>query len=204
MKGEEQLQRDLREQQQRGVRVIVVDAITVDDVDAIAGAVVALNWNVLAVDPGPFTERLAVRRGLMREARSSATASSGAENPRGSILVVAGSATPVTKKQLQHLIANDERVCHIPVDAELLVDRKNAAEIEVNRVVQYARQCVPAQQNAIFVFESALTGRLLNLQEEEQRFGLAHGQAAENINQDWGILFVTCLTAQPEKLKACI
>lgn len=204
MKGEEQLQRDLQEQQQRGVRVIVVDAITVDDVDAIAGAVVALNWNVLAVDPGPFTERLAVRRGLMREARSSATASSGAENPRGSILVVAGSATPVTKKQLQYLIANDERVCHIPVDAELLVDRKNAAEIEVNRVVQHARQCVPAQQNAIFVFESALTGRLLNLQEEEQRFGLVHDRLRKILTRDWGILFVKCLTAQPEKLKACI
>ncbi|STT53823.1 type III effector Hop protein [Klebsiella pneumoniae] len=52
MKGEGQIQQDLQEQQQRGVRVIVVDAITVDDVDAIAGAVVALNWNVLAVDPG--------------------------------------------------------------------------------------------------------------------------------------------------------
>ncbi|OZZ96261.1 PTS sugar transporter subunit IIBC, partial [Klebsiella pneumoniae] len=116
------------EQQQRGVRVIVVDAITVDDVDAIAGAVVALNWNVLAVDPGPFTERLAVRRGLMREARSSAPASLTADGQRGSILIVAGSATPVTKKQLQYLIANDARVCHIPVDAELLVDRKNAAE----------------------------------------------------------------------------
>jgi uncharacterized protein YgbK (DUF1537 family) len=118
--------------------------------------------------------------------------------------VVAGSATPVTKKQLQHLIANDERVCHIPVDAELLVDRKNAAEIEVNRVVQHARQCVPAQQNAIFVFESALTGRLLDLQEEEQRFGLAHGQAAKNINQGLGVLSVKCLTARREKLKVCI
>ncbi len=58
MKGESQIVIDLQEQQQRGVRVIVVDAITVEDVDAIAGAVVALNWNVLAVDPGPFTERL--------------------------------------------------------------------------------------------------------------------------------------------------
>ncbi|MGG6499415.1 UNVERIFIED_CONTAM: four-carbon acid sugar kinase family protein, partial [Bacteroidetes bacterium 56_B9] len=76
-------------------------------VDAIAGAVVALNWNVLAVDPGPFTERLAVRRGLMREARSSAPASLTADGQRGSILIVAGSATPVTKKQLQYLIAND-------------------------------------------------------------------------------------------------
>ncbi len=33
MKGEGQIQQDLQEQQQRGVRVIVVDAITVDDVD---------------------------------------------------------------------------------------------------------------------------------------------------------------------------
>lgn len=38
--------------------MIVVDAITVDDVDAIAGAVVALNWNVLAVDPGPLPSGL--------------------------------------------------------------------------------------------------------------------------------------------------
>lgn len=201
MKGEGQIQQDLQEQQQRGVRVIVVDAITVDDVDAIAGAVVSLNWNVLAVDPGPFTERLAVRRGLMREARNSASTTAAAENPRGSILVVAGSATPVTKKQLQHLIANDERVCHIPVDAELLVDKKNAAEIEVNRVVQHARQCVPAQQNALFVFESALTGRLLNLQEEEQRFGLAHGQAAENINQGLGNIVREVLNCASGEIK---
>lgn len=201
IKGEEQIQRDLEEQQQRGVRVIVVDAITVEDVDAIAGAVVALNWNILAVDPGPFTERLAVRRGLMRETRSSLPATVAAENPRGSILVVAGSATPVTKKQLQQLIANDERVCHIPVDAELLVDRKNAAEIEVNRVVQHARQCVLAQQNAIFVFESALTGRLLNLQEEEQRFGLAHGQAAENINQGLGNIVREVLNCASGEIK---
>jgi uncharacterized protein YgbK (DUF1537 family) len=69
MKGEGQLQEDLQEQQQRGVRVIVVDAITVEDVDAIAGAVVALNWNVLAVDPGLY-RTTGGRRGLMRETRA--------------------------------------------------------------------------------------------------------------------------------------
>ena len=201
MGGEQQIQQDLQEQQQHGVRVIVVDAITVEDVDAIAGAVVALNWNVLAVDPGPFTERLAVRRGLMREVRTNVQPALAPENQRGSVLVVAGSATPVTKKQLQHLIAHDDRVCHIPVDAELLVDKKNAAEIEVNRVVQYARQCVPEQQNALFVFESALTGRLLNLQEEEQRFGLAHGQAAENINQGLGNIVREVLSYDSGEIK---
>ncbi|HBV3686321.1 TPA: four-carbon acid sugar kinase family protein, partial [Klebsiella pneumoniae] len=116
-------------------------------------------------------------------------------------LIVAGSATPVTKKQLQYLIANDARVCHIPVDAELLVDRKNAAEIEVNRVVQHARQCVPAQHNALFVFESALTGRLLNLQEEEQRFGLAYGEAAQNINHGLGSIVREVLNCASGEIK---
>lgn len=99
------------------------------------------------------------------------------------------------------MIARDDRVCHIPVDAELLVDRKNAAEIEVNRVVQHARQCVPAQHNALFVFESALTGRLLNLQEEEQRFGLAHGEAAQNINHGLGSIVREVLNCASGEIK---
>ena len=71
----------------------------------------------------------------------------------------------------------------------------------MNRVVQHARQCVPAQQNAIFVFESALTGRLLNLQEEEQRFGLVHGQAAENINQGLGNIVREVLNCAAGEIK---
>lgn len=186
MKGEEQVQQALREQQQQGARVIVVDAITLDDVNAIARAVVALSWNVLAVDPGPFTERLAVNRGLMREDLRLQQQDIPREKQQGSIVIVAGSATPVTKKQLSHLIANDDRVCHIPVDAELLVDRQNAAEIEVARVVRQAQQCVANHRNALFVFESALTGRLLDLAEEERKFDLPHGKAAEHINKGLG------------------
>lgn len=201
MKGEQQIQQDLQEQQQRGVRVIVVDAITIEDVDAVASAVVTLNWNVLAVDPGPFTERLAMRRGLMREPRKAALAQQAKENQRGSILLIAGSATPVTKKQLQYLIDHDDRVCHIPVDAELLVDRENAAEIEINRVVRLAQQSISEQQDALFVFESALTGRLLNLSEEEKRFGLSHGKAAENINKGLGSIVREVLRCSSSKIK---
>ncbi|KTR48696.1 PTS sugar transporter subunit IIBC [Pantoea ananatis] len=201
MKGTNQLKQDLREQQQRGVRVIVVDAITLEDVDAIADAVVALNWNVLAVDPGPFTERLALHRALMREAPASIASPVVVEQPRGSVLIVAGSATPVTKKQLQHLIDNHAQVCHIPVDAELLVDRNNSADIEVNRVVEFACNCMAEQHNALFVFESALTGRLLDLQQEEQRFGLDHGQAAQNINHGLGSIVREVLNRAPEAIK---
>ncbi|WP_256853162.1 four-carbon acid sugar kinase family protein [Pantoea sp. Fr+CA_20] len=201
MKGVNQIQQDLRDQQQRGLRVIVVDAITLEDVDAIAAAVVLLNWNVLAVDPGPFTERLARHRRLMHETSANEQNTLAVDQQRGSVLIVAGSATPVTKKQLEHLIDNDKRVCHIPVDAELLVDRENAADIEVNRVVQYACRCMAEQRNALFVFESALTGRLLDLKQEEQRFGLSHGQAAQNINHGLGSIVREVLNQAPETIK---
>lgn len=199
MKGQEQIQRDLCEQQRRGVRVIVVDAIALDDVDAIARAVVTLNWNVLAVDPGPFTERLARHRGLMLEPLR--TAQPRADKPRGSIVIVAGSATAVTKKQLRYLIDHQSNVCHIPVDAELLVDRQNAAEVEVNRVLRQAKRCVPEYKDTLFVFESALTGRLLNLHEEETRFGLPYGSAAENINAGLGNIVREVLGCAPDTIK---
>ncbi|MFD1803183.1 four-carbon acid sugar kinase family protein [Mixta tenebrionis] len=200
MKGKPQIEADLLAQQQRGVRVIVLDAIAIEDVDAIAGAVVALGWNVLAVDPGPFTERLAARRGLMHEPRRSLPTAL-PEKASGSIVIVAGSATAVTKKQLRYLIDSHANICHIPVDAELLVDRQNAAEIEVNRVVRQAKLCVPQHKNALLVFESALTGRLLNLHQEEARFGLAHGQAAENINSGLGAIVREVLHCAAAEIK---
>ncbi|CAK9883926.1 MAG: D-erythronate kinase [Candidatus Erwinia impunctatus] len=181
--------------------MIVIDAITLDDIDVIAQAVIALNWNVLAVDPGPFTERLAMRRGLMREKPRQPLKPLPADQQQGSIVIVAGSATAVTKQQLQHLITHDSRVCHIPVDAELLIDQANAADIEINRIVEQAQKCVSLYKNALFVFESALTGRLLDLQEEERRFQLQHGQAADNINKGLGLIVKNILTSAPEAIR---
>ncbi len=60
--------------------------------------VVALNWNVLAVDPGPppqtagGSSRPDARSAEQRARRLTA------DGQRGSILIVAGSATPVTQK----------------------------------------------------------------------------------------------------------
>ena len=43
-----------------------MDAITLEDVDQIAQACIDLDWDVVAVDPGPFTSKLAYRRGLIQ------------------------------------------------------------------------------------------------------------------------------------------
>ncbi|MDX6916335.1 four-carbon acid sugar kinase family protein [Pectobacterium carotovorum] len=201
LKGYHAISDALVQQQREGARVIVVDAISLADVENIARAVTKLNWNVLAVDPGPFTERLAFTREMIRDEERKEKALIPQEQQQGSIIVVAGSATPVTKKQLTALIETDPRVCHIPIDAELLIDKEHSADIEVARVVRQALECVKTHANAIFVFESALTGRLLDLTVEEQRFGLAHGQAAENINQGLGNIVKTVLDAAASEIK---
>lgn len=90
------------------------------------------------------------------------------------------------KKQLARLIDTDKRVCHIPVDAELLIDKSNSADIEINRIVDQAKSCIASRKDTIFLFESALTGKLLNLKEEEEKFFLPSGQAANNINAGLG------------------
>lgn len=201
MDGEARLQHDLEHQIQHGARIIVVDAITLADIDAIAGAVVALDWNVLAVDPGPFTERLAARRGLIPETIRTDSKPLLARPPQGTVLVVAGSATPVTRNQLQHLLHHHRGVCHVPVDAELLIDTQNAADIEIARVVQQVRKCLAAGPQGPVVVESALTGRLLNLHQEEQRFGLTAGRAAENINHGLGRIVRGVLNDSPGSIK---
>lgn len=201
LKGYDAISDALVQQQREGARVIVVDAISLSDVENIARAVTKLNWNVLAVDPGPFTERLAWAREMILNDEHKEKPSIPQHQQEGSIIVVAGSATPVTKKQLTLVIETDPRVCHIPIDAELLIDKEHSADIEVERVVHQALECMKDNHNAIFVFESALTGRVLDLKMEEQRFDLKHGQAAENINQGLGNIVKTVLRSAESEIK---
>ncbi len=152
MKGEGQIQQDLQEQQQRGVRVMSgrCDNRRRCRCHRQGGS-------------GPELERAGRRSGALYrtaggssrpDARSAEQRAREPDSGRPARLDFdrCRQRNASNQKQLQYLIANDARVCHIPVDAELLVDRKNAAEIEVNRVVQHARQCVPAQQLALLCF----------------------------------------------------
>ena len=65
--GEEAVSEKLLAEREAGCEVIVVDAITLEDVDVIAKSCIQLKWNILTVDPGPFTAKLAFNRGLIGE-----------------------------------------------------------------------------------------------------------------------------------------
>ena len=96
-----------------------MDAITLEDVDQIAQACIDLDWDVVAVDPGPFTSKLAYRRGHIQEQQPNVPQSP--RDPGMTVLIAAGSATPVTKKQMQ-VLCEDSRHVRISVEPIPLIN----------------------------------------------------------------------------------
>ena len=101
LEGEEAIRDALEAAREAGGEVIIVDAITIEDVEEIAKACIELKWNVIAVDPGPFTSKLAYYRDLI--GREEPNIPPEAEEDGRTVLIAAGSATPVTKKQMEVL-----------------------------------------------------------------------------------------------------
>ena len=176
----------LKAQRENGAEVIVVDAITIEDVEAIARAVVELGWNVLAVDPGPFTSKLAYVRGLIQEESANVPKEAPVEGK--TVLIAAGSATPVTKKQME-VLCTDERNVRVSVDPLPLIDGDEEAMDEVNRAIDKA--CLLIQSGEpprAILFETALHGTLLNLDEEDAKRAYTGGTCADLINIGLGLI----------------
>ena len=184
--GDEALKEALAKERADGCQVIVVDAITLEDVENIAQACISLNWDVVSVDPGPFTSKLAYYRDII-----------GVEEPNlppqgdetgKTVLIAAGSATPVTKKQME-ILCQDERHVRISVEPIPLIDGGEAALDEVykavNKAVALMKEAVPPRA---ILFETALHGELLNLDEEDAKRHYADGMSANRINAGLGTL----------------
>ena len=184
LQGEDAIREELQKTREGGAEVIVVDAISIEDVAAIAKACVALNWNVLAVDPGPFTAKLAQARGLIGEESPNIPTEAPAEGK--TVLIAAGSATPVTKKQME-VLCTDERVKRISIDPIPLInggcEAEEAIEEASNKACGYLGE---EEQPRAILFETALHGTLLNLDEEDGKRGYVRGQSANMINAGLG------------------
>lgn len=185
LKGDEEIAEEMKKVRDEGCEVIVVDAITLEDVDNIAQACISLKWKVVSVDPGPFTSKLAYHRDLI-----------GIEEPNlppeakeeGTVLIAAGSATPVTKKQME-VLCEDKRHVRISVDPVALIDGGAGAVAEVGKAVEKAVEFLnAAQPPRAILFETALHGELLNLDEEDAKRHYAGGMSADRINAGLGTI----------------
>ena len=184
--GEERIEEALRKQRENGCAMIVVDAITLEDVDAVARACIHLGWNVVAVDPGPFTSKLAYNRGQIGIEEPNLPPE--AEEEGKTVLIAAGSATPVTKKQME-VLCEDPRHVRISVDPITLIEGGSGAMDEAARAAEQAAALLEGQeQPRVILFETALHGSLLDLDEEDEKRGYAKGMSANRINAGLGTI----------------
>ena len=184
--GDQSVAAALKEQREEGCGVIVVDGITLEDVENTAQACISLNWNVVAVDPGPFTAKLAFCRDLieLEEPNVPPKADEGGKT----VLIAAGSATPITKKQME-VLCTDSRHVSISIDPVSLIEGGAQGIAEVETAVRKAQELMggPGQPRAI-LFETALHGELLNLDEEDNKRHFAGGMSANRINAGLGMI----------------
>ncbi|MGL5435181.1 MAG: four-carbon acid sugar kinase family protein [Lachnospiraceae bacterium] len=185
LKGKDTIKKELEDMKASGLKIIVVDAITLEDIEAIANACVELEWNVLAVDPGAFTAKLALARGLVQAEEPNVPAET-MDGKGKTVLITAGSATPVTKKQME-ILCEDPRHVQISIDPVPFIDGGEAADQEVERAVRRAVDLLAQpEQPRVILLETALSGPILNLDEEDGKRGYAEGMSANRINAGLG------------------
>lgn len=186
LKGKDAIREALQESREHGAEVIVVDGITLDDVENIAAACVDLAWNVLAVDPGPFTAKLAYCRGLIGREEANIPQHT-ADGTGKTVLIAAGSATPVTRRQMEILCEDDrhKRVCVEPVP---LINGGAEAQSEVAEAVARGMELLHDGEPRAILFETALHGELLDLDEEDAKRGYPEGMSADRINAGLGMI----------------
>jgi uncharacterized protein YgbK (DUF1537 family) len=181
--GSDSICQALRKARENRTEVIIVDAVSLEDVENIAKAVNRLGWNVLAVDPGAFTVKLAYTRGLIQ--KETANVPERRMESSQTVIVAAGSATPVTKRQIEKLCENP-KVVRIPVDPLPLIDGNEAMEKEIVRSVSEARRFLKREQPEALVFETALHGPVLSLDEQDKARHYHPGTSARMINEGLG------------------
>lgn len=179
--GKETLKDVLRGKKAEGCKIIICDSVNLEEITEIAEAVVELEWNVLAVDPGPFTQELALARGIgNRKDEIHFSKDKYSLDIRDKVIVVAGSATDITKKQMNELNSYEE-VTMISANPEQLLNNETAAT-EINRVHHLLKRELQNEDIKVAIIETAVSSPIVNLSEAEKQLGLEKGSASKKIN----------------------
>lgn len=185
LSGGEQLTRRMCQLRANGCTVLVADAVTESDIQQIASACVSLDWDVLAVDPGPFTVKLAFCRGLAGPEQPVSPLHPTAVQGR-CVLGAVGSASPVTRRQLDLFCRQTENLC-LHVDPFHLIGDESSFYREVASAVRSASAYLASGNPPhALVFATADSGSLIRLGEEDALRGYAPGTCSQRINRGLG------------------
>lgn len=170
-----------------GGKIIIVDAITTEHLHMVAQVINELGWNVLAIDPGAFSLQLALCRGFGNFKRIPKHPENfpDAEGYAGKVIVVAGSATDVTRKQINMLRGKEYVEC-VSIYQSKLIKTDTDADMEINRAVSEGIHRIEISTCKVLVLGTAIFNQKIDLKTEEKHLGFPKGRASTNINKSLG------------------
>lgn len=167
LKGKDSIRSALQKLILEGLRVIVVDAVTNEEIQCIAEAMVAIKEKVfLPVDPGPLTA-----------AYGSLLASQHVTENK--YILTIGSVTPTTGRQIRYLV-DKTNVQPVYVDAMKLASMTDSWEMEVKRATEEALEKLGTEELLIITTQSP-SSQVLSLSEIGIKEGVTGEELAKRI-----------------------
>lgn len=171
LRGEEFLSRKINSLVDEGKRIIVVDAVTNDEIEIIAKACQLTRLNIIPVDPGPFTKCLMnTKYGISHVEQGK------------KVFFVIGSVSKTTIGQIEHLVATKSPAL-VKVNPLKLIDDKNINK-EIERVLHIIEEKLKVNSsNIVGITTTTREDEILNLNDLSQNLGMDEEAISVKINK---------------------
>jgi uncharacterized protein YgbK (DUF1537 family) len=170
MKGKDYLANKIKEFKQNGIRIIIFDCISKDDLDVIASGVIDSNIKFVAVDPGSFTATISRKLIAPNESKS-----------KNKVLATIGSVNEVAKLQVDELFLAQE-VYNVYVDTRELVESEDRRTKEINRVVDEVISNCDEYEVCTVIGDGIMPENRLDLASYARRFNISTEDISNYIN----------------------
>ena len=170
MKGKEHLAKKILELKQEGVRIIIFDCISKEDLDVIAGGVIESGVKFIAVDPGTFTA--AISRKLITPNQTKS---------KNKVLATIGSVNEVAKLQVDELFLAQD-VHNVFVNTRELVESVDRRTKEIERVINDILNNCSVYEVCTVIGDGIMPENRLDLDSYAQRFNITTDDVSNYIN----------------------
>lgn len=170
MLGKEHLINRIRDLQSSGVRIIVFDSISLEDMELIAAAVVECELPFICVDPGSFTATVTRKLIVPRSQKKSYK-----------ILATVGSVNPVAKTQIDELFLA-QKVFNVYVTTKELVESDVRRTDEIDRVVKEVLNNCEAYEICTVVGDGIMPENRIDFEPYAKKYNCSKDDVSERIN----------------------
>ena len=170
MKGKEHIANKIREFKLKGIRTIIFDCISKEDLDVIASGVIDSGLHFVAVDPGTFTAAISRKLITPNENKS-----------QNKVLATIGSVNEVAKLQVDELFLS-QKFYNVYVDTRELIESADRRTKEIIRVVDDIISNCSDYEVCTVIGDGIMPEYRLDLDSYARRFNISTEDVSNLIN----------------------